>query len=154
MDWNPIHRIKAIKEASPPESKAVRSFLGMTGYLSKCIPRYSSLPATLRQLTHKDTKFKWARSIWKAEGKHYKRKHYGLFWSFQSSRSQSGGKLPWRVVSRIIPVNSQQSQTCPLHKSHHDFKPTAKQRRMLSQFNGRRTNLVQLTPDNSNLQGK
>ena len=30
----------------------------MTGYLSK-VPRYSSLTAPLRELTHKDTKFKW-----------------------------------------------------------------------------------------------
>ena len=53
-------KIRAAKEASPPESKkAVRSFLGMTGYLSKFIPRYSSLTAPLRELSHKDTKFKW-----------------------------------------------------------------------------------------------
>ena len=53
-------KVRAAKEASPPESKeAVRSFLGMTGYLSKFIPRYSSLTAPLRDLTHKDTKFKW-----------------------------------------------------------------------------------------------
>ena len=53
-------KIRAAKEASPPESKeAVGSFLGMTGYLSKFIPRYSSLTAPLRELTHKDTKFKW-----------------------------------------------------------------------------------------------
>ena len=31
----------------------------MTGYLSKFIPRYASLNAPLRKLTHKDTKFKW-----------------------------------------------------------------------------------------------
>ena len=53
-------RIKAVKESSPPESKeAVRSFLGMTGYLSKFIPRYSFIAAPLRELTHKDTKFYW-----------------------------------------------------------------------------------------------
>ena len=43
---------EAVKEANPPESKeAVRSFLGMTRYLSKFIPRYSSL-------THNDARFK------------------------------------------------------------------------------------------------
>ena len=53
-------KIRAVKESSPPKSKeAVRSFLGMTGYLSKFIPRYASLTAPLRKLTHKDTKFKW-----------------------------------------------------------------------------------------------
>ena len=53
-------KVEAVKEANPPESKeAVRSFLGMTGYLSKFIPKYSTLTAPLRQLTHKDAKFKW-----------------------------------------------------------------------------------------------
>ena len=53
-------KIKAVKENSPPESKeAVRSFLGMTGQLSKFIPRNASITAFLRELTHKDTKFKW-----------------------------------------------------------------------------------------------
>lgn len=37
----------------------MRSFLGMTGYLSKFIPRYASLTAFLRELTYNDTKFKW-----------------------------------------------------------------------------------------------
>ena len=41
-------KIRVVKESSPPESKeAVRSFLGMTGYLSKFIPRYPSLTAPL-----------------------------------------------------------------------------------------------------------
>ena len=53
-------KVRAVKESKPPESKeAVRSFLGMIGYLSKFIPRYSSLTAPLRELTHKDKKFKW-----------------------------------------------------------------------------------------------
>ena len=39
----PTHeKVKAVKEAKAPESKeAVRSFLGMIGYLSKFIPRYT-----------------------------------------------------------------------------------------------------------------
>ena len=53
-------KVIAVKESSPPEwKKAVRSFFGMTGYLSKFIPKYASLTAPLRQLTHRDTKFKW-----------------------------------------------------------------------------------------------
>ena len=52
--------VRAVKECKRPESKgAVRSFLGMIGYLSKFIPRYSSLTAPLRELTKKDTKFVW-----------------------------------------------------------------------------------------------
>ena len=35
----------------------VRSFLGMTVYLSKFIPLYASLTKPLRELTHKDSKF-------------------------------------------------------------------------------------------------
>jgi len=53
-------KVKAIQDCKPPESKeAVRSFLGMTGYLSKFLPRYSVLTAPLRELTHKDTPFAW-----------------------------------------------------------------------------------------------
>ena len=53
-------KVRAVKESKEPESKeAVRSFLGMIGYLSKFIPRYASLTAPLRKLTHKDTKFRW-----------------------------------------------------------------------------------------------
>jgi hypothetical protein len=47
-----------VNEAKAPESKeAVRSFLGMIGYLSKFIPRYASLTEPLRNLTHKDIMF-------------------------------------------------------------------------------------------------
>ena len=53
-------KVRAIKECTAPQSKAeVRSFLGMTGYLSKFIPRYASLTKPLRELTHKDAKFQW-----------------------------------------------------------------------------------------------
>ena len=53
-------KVCAVKESQPPESKeAVRSFLGMIGYLSKFIPRYSSLTAPLRKLTRKYTKYRW-----------------------------------------------------------------------------------------------
>lgn len=55
-------KVRAIKECSAPEDKtAVRSFLGMAGYLSKFIPRYSSLTEPLRKVTHKDKPFKWGK---------------------------------------------------------------------------------------------
>lgn len=55
-------KVEAIRRCKRPESKtAVRSFLGMTGYLSKFIPRYASITAPLRQLTHKDQKFQWGK---------------------------------------------------------------------------------------------
>ena len=51
-------KVRAVQESKAPESKdAVRSFLGMTSYLSKFISRYSSLTAQLRALMHKDVKF-------------------------------------------------------------------------------------------------
>jgi hypothetical protein len=53
-------KVKAIKECTAPTSKsAVRSFLGMTGYLAKFIPRYASLTQELRELTRNETKFHW-----------------------------------------------------------------------------------------------
>jgi cleavage and polyadenylation specificity factor subunit 1 len=67
----PTHeKVKAVKEAKSPESKeAVRSFIGINGYLSKFIPSYASLTAPLRNLTHKDTQFKWGREENLAVGK-------------------------------------------------------------------------------------
>ena len=54
--------MEAVKECPSPKSKeGVRSFLGMIGYMSKFIPRYSALTAPLRAITHKDAKFKWTR---------------------------------------------------------------------------------------------
>ena len=53
-------KVQAVKQSKAPESKeAVRSFLGMIGYLSKFIPRYAILTTPLRVLTHKSTKFRW-----------------------------------------------------------------------------------------------
>jgi len=52
-------KVRAVKECEPPKSKEeARSFLGKLGYLSEFIPRYSTLTAPLRELTHSDTKFK------------------------------------------------------------------------------------------------
>ena len=51
-------KVRSIKECTEPKSKTeVRSFLGMTGYLAKFIPRYASLTKPLRDLTHRETKF-------------------------------------------------------------------------------------------------
>ena len=53
-------KVQAIQECTPPESKGeVRSFLGMTGYLSKFIPRHFSLTKPFREFTHKDANFRW-----------------------------------------------------------------------------------------------
>ena len=55
-------KVKAITDCTAPESKeAVRSFLGMIGFLSKFIPRYAELTAPLRTLTRKEVKFSWGK---------------------------------------------------------------------------------------------
>lgn len=55
-----LGKVKAVKDSKRPETKeAVRSFLGMVGYLSKFIDKYASITAPLRKLTEKDVKFKW-----------------------------------------------------------------------------------------------
>ena len=55
-----LEKVLAIHECSAPKSKAeVRSFLGLTGYLSNFIPWYASLSKPLREPTHKDTRFHW-----------------------------------------------------------------------------------------------
>ena len=51
-------KVQAIYEYEPPRSKTeARSFLGMTGYLSKFISRYASLMKPLRDLTRTEIKF-------------------------------------------------------------------------------------------------
>ena len=48
-----LDKVKAIKDCGCPETEeAVKSFLGMTGYLSKFIPRYASMTAPLS--SHKE----------------------------------------------------------------------------------------------------
>ena len=55
-----LDKVQAVKDSRCLETKeAVRSFLGMTGYLSKFIPRYASITAPLRKLTQKDIRFRW-----------------------------------------------------------------------------------------------
>ena len=51
-------KVRAVKEWGVPESKeAVRSFLGMAGYLDNFIKNYAIIAAPLYQLTRKETKF-------------------------------------------------------------------------------------------------
>lgn len=53
-------KVRAVKDSLHTETKeAVGSFLGMTGYMSKFIPRYASITAPLRKFTQRDTKFQW-----------------------------------------------------------------------------------------------
>ena len=51
-------KVRAIKECGMPENKeAVRSFLGMAGYLDNFIQNYAAIATPLYQLTRKETKF-------------------------------------------------------------------------------------------------
>ena len=53
-------KIKALNDAAHLENvKAVRSFLGMTNYLKRFIPAYSSITYPLRKLTKQDSQFIW-----------------------------------------------------------------------------------------------
>ena len=64
-------KVKAIKECSPPESKeAVRSFLGMAGYLDNYISNYAAIAAPLYQLTGKTQNL---------NGRKKKKEHSGIY---------------------------------------------------------------------------
>ena len=56
-------KVRAIKECATPENKeAVRSFLGMAGYLvDSFIKNNAALAALLYYLTRKETKFHWGK---------------------------------------------------------------------------------------------
>lgn len=55
-------KLSVIKNMKPPTSgDAVRSFLGMTNYVSRFIPGYSELSAPLRDLTRKSVPFTWTK---------------------------------------------------------------------------------------------
>ena len=55
-------KVVAIKSASPPTSvSGIRSFLGMATYCSKFIPNFSDISQPLRDLTKKDTPFRWTK---------------------------------------------------------------------------------------------
>ena len=54
------NKVVSIKQLQPPTSATeVRSFLGMTNYLSRFIPLYSAKTAPLRTLTEKDVTWNW-----------------------------------------------------------------------------------------------
>ena len=53
-------KIEDIKMTPPPKNVSeVKSFLGMTQYLSRYIPDYATVSAPLRNLTHLTSKWKW-----------------------------------------------------------------------------------------------
>ncbi|XP_055584741.1 uncharacterized protein K02A2.6-like [Uranotaenia lowii] len=53
-------KVDAIRRCRNPQSaEELRSFLGLINYLGKFIPNLSTLTAPLRELLHKDTRFKW-----------------------------------------------------------------------------------------------
>ena len=55
-------KVRAAKECGMPENKeAVRTFLGMAGYLDNFIENYAAIAAPLYQLTRKETKFAWSK---------------------------------------------------------------------------------------------
>ena len=55
-------KVRAVKECGVPENKeAVRSFLGMAGYLDNFIQNYAAIAAPLYHLTSKETKFHWGK---------------------------------------------------------------------------------------------
>lgn len=53
-------KVKTINESSPPKTvHEVRSFLGMTQYVSRFIPGYATITEPLRNLTKKDSPWRW-----------------------------------------------------------------------------------------------
>ena len=60
-------KITAIKNVAEPKNAGeLRSFLGMTNYLSKFIDRYSTITAPLRELLKDNIEFKWTQRQQKA----------------------------------------------------------------------------------------
>lgn len=55
-------KVDAIRRCRNPETvEELRSFLGLINYLGKFIPNLSTITAPLRELLHKDTRFKWEK---------------------------------------------------------------------------------------------
>ena len=55
-----IKKIEAVqKMATPKTAKEVRSFLGLTNYVSRFIPQYANITKPLRDLTKKDKQWTW-----------------------------------------------------------------------------------------------
>ena len=53
-------KVSAIHNASPPTNqKELRSFLGLTNYMSRFIPDYATITKPLRDLTRKDAEWNW-----------------------------------------------------------------------------------------------
>ena len=60
-------KIDALKNAAhPADIKSVRSFVGLTNYLKRFIPNYSTLTCPLRTLTKKNSDFVWTSDCEKA----------------------------------------------------------------------------------------
>ncbi|RUA05416.1 MAG: hypothetical protein DSY43_04620 [Gammaproteobacteria bacterium] len=56
-------KVDALKSMSPPSNVSeVRSLLGMAQYSAQFIPNFSAITAPLRQLTRKETAWKWSSS--------------------------------------------------------------------------------------------
>ena len=49
-----------VKLPNPTNQTEVRSLLGMTNFFSRFVPHYATITEPLRQLTHKDCKWKWS----------------------------------------------------------------------------------------------
>ena len=61
------HKVETTKQLlAPANAKEVRSFLGMTNYLSRFIPPYSTISTPLHELTKKETIWKWTQICEKA----------------------------------------------------------------------------------------
>lgn len=55
-------KVRAVKDCGVPENKeAVRSFLGMAGYLDNFIKNYAAIAAPLYQVTRKETDYYWSK---------------------------------------------------------------------------------------------
>ena len=53
-------KVEAIRKMAVPQSvKEVRSFLGLTNYVSRFVPNYSDITKPLRDLTKKETQWAW-----------------------------------------------------------------------------------------------
>ncbi|XP_062610353.1 uncharacterized protein K02A2.6-like [Saccostrea cucullata] len=60
-------KVDAIKNSEiPSNASEVRSFLGMTNYVGRFIPNYSTITAPLRELTKQNVKFEWQPNQQKA----------------------------------------------------------------------------------------
>ena len=54
---NKVEKIQGLER--PSDVKGIRSFLGLTGYYRRFIPKYAHQSQPLTMLTRKDTKWQW-----------------------------------------------------------------------------------------------